>query len=252
MDRSVSVPRVWVPVQAAEGFILCNGALTKLQAAFACHIADMESQMHARKPAAKLLYVLVRSQGCLADADVVGAIRGNAFGRVLHQVQPPIQRCHNESKNAFVAGSQAWQEINVELRGLSALLDQALALPGLFLWPANTRLRADEVLGLFGRGSMHVVNGRSKRGDCGSVHLERRRDDTAEGQHTRAETAARHTENARRADIANKVRSDTRTATCAGMRAQPHRAMAQHQEAVMCVWFRSGRRKTERRKASAN
>ena len=27
----------------------------------------------------------------------------------------------------------------------------------------------------------------------------------------------------------------TRTATCAGMRAQPHRAMAQHQEAVMCV-----------------
>ena len=86
VDRSVSVPRVWVPVQAAEGFILCNGALTKLQAAFACHIADMESQLRACKPAAKLLYVLVRSQGCLADADVVGAIRGNAFGRVLHQV----------------------------------------------------------------------------------------------------------------------------------------------------------------------
>ena len=101
------------------------------------------------------------------------------------------------------------------------------------------------------RGSMHVVNGHSKRGDGRSVHHERRRDETAEGRHTRAETAATKTENARRADIANKVRSDTRTATCAGMRAQPHRAMAQHQEVVMCVWFRSGRRKTKRRKASA-
>ena len=94
--------------------------------------------------------------------------------------------------------------------------------------------------------------GRSKRGDGRSVRHERRRDETAEGRHTRAETAATKTENARRADIANKVRSDTRTATCAGMRAQHHRAMAQHQEAVTCVWFRSGRRKTKRRKASAN
>ena len=53
---------------------------------------------------------------------------------------------------------------------------------------------------------------------------------------TQSGNGCKNTENAHRADIANKVRSDTRTATCAGMRAQPHRAMTQHQEAVMCVW----------------
>ena len=149
VDRSVSVPRVWVPVQAAECLVLRNGALTKLQAAFACYIADRQYQLHASEPAAKLLYVLVRSQGCLAYTDVVRAIRGNAFGWVLDEVQPSILSCHNDSQNALVPRPQAFQEVNVEARGLAALLDQALALPSLFLWPANTRLswqRADEVL----------------------------------------------------------------------------------------------------------
>ena len=140
VDRSVSVPRARVPVQAAECLVLRNGALTKLQAAFACYIADRQYQLHASEPAAKLLYVLVRSQGCLAYTDVVRAIRGNAFGWVLDEVQPSILSCHNDSQNALVPRPQAFQEVNVEARGLAVLLDQALALPGLFLRPADTRL----------------------------------------------------------------------------------------------------------------
>ena len=50
---TVSVPRIFVAMKAAEGFILCDETLAQLQATFARHIADTDLQLHARESAAK-------------------------------------------------------------------------------------------------------------------------------------------------------------------------------------------------------
>ena len=88
MDRPVSVPRVLVAVESAEGFILCDGALTQLQEAFVEDVEDRNLQLHACESDAKSLHVLVGGQGSLANADVIWTKGSNALRGVLHEVHP--------------------------------------------------------------------------------------------------------------------------------------------------------------------